>query len=251
MKIILNILTHGDERIGLKVAREIVKLGVDPDVLVVQIANEKAAQLRKRFVEKDLNRSFPGKMRGKYEERLAYKLLPIIKSADVVIDIHSTTTDLKNAIIVTKVNQQTIRLVKAIGPQFLIYMKPSGDTALISGAKVGLAFEYGNDHDPKVVQRIVQGVKRLLVALGIGHIRISLNKLPVRYLEVTGQVGKPAGYKLMSDVKNYKLIPKGKAFAMNKKGDELVAKKDFSPVLFGNNSYKDIFGFEATKSKVL
>jgi succinylglutamate desuccinylase len=61
MKIILNILTHGNERIGLKVAREIEKLNIDKNILSVQIANKKAFEFKKNFIDQDLNRSFPGK----------------------------------------------------------------------------------------------------------------------------------------------------------------------------------------------
>ena len=66
MKIILNIATHGDEYIGFKVTTEIRKLNIDKNILEVQIANEKAFALKTRYLDQDLNRSFPGKQDGNY-----------------------------------------------------------------------------------------------------------------------------------------------------------------------------------------
>ena len=122
MKILLNILTHGDERIGLKVAQEIQRFKIDKNLFSVQIANQKAYKKNKRFIHQDLNRSFPGKKTGNHEETLAYKLTPLIKSADLVIDIHSTLCNLKDAIIVTKLDTATKRCLEAIQPKYVLVM---------------------------------------------------------------------------------------------------------------------------------
>jgi len=251
MKIILNILTHGDERIGLRVAKEIEKLNVAKGILGVQVANEKAAKEYKRFIDQDLNRSFPGKKRGNYEERLAYRLLPKISSADVVIDIHSTTTNLKDAVIVTKIDKKTIETAKAVGPKYLIYMKFDKETALISSAKVGMAFEYGKDKDSQTLNKIVLSIKRLLVYLNVAQFRAGVSASKINFFEVSLRVPKPRGYKMFPGIKNYRLVRRGQKFAINKKGEVIVAKRDFYPILFGNNSYKDYFGFGATKSRLL
>ena len=107
MKILLNIATHGDETIGHAVAKEIQKLKITKGKVIIHVANEKAYKLKKRFVDQDLNRSFPGNVEGNHEQRLAVNILPIVKSADLVIDIHSTTSELKDALIVTKQNKKT------------------------------------------------------------------------------------------------------------------------------------------------
>ena len=153
MKIILNILTHGDEEIGLKVAKEIKKLNIVEKFFSIQIANEKAAKLSKRFIDQDLNRSFPGKSNGNYEQRLASKLLPVIKSADIVLDIHSTTSNLKDALIVTKLDKETLKYIKIIQPKYALLMNITKSNALISNAKVGLAFEYGKDKNVRVIKK--------------------------------------------------------------------------------------------------
>ena len=243
MKIILNILTHGDEKIGLKVVRELKKLNIDEKVFYIQIANEKAAKLSKRFIDQDLNRSFPGKSNGNYEQRLAGKLLPIIKSADIVLDIHSTTSNLKDALIVTKLNKETLKYIKIIQPKYALIMNITKDNALISGAKIGLAFEYGQDKDEKVIKKIVRDIKKVLASVNLISFKYSKSKNTTQFFSVDSEFKKEKDDKLLRGIKNYKLVKKGEIVA--KRGDEfLIAKKDFYPVLFGENNYKDIFGFQ-------
>lgn len=243
MKIILNILTHGDEKIGLRVARELKKLNINEEVFSIQIANEKAAKLGKRFIDQDLNRSFPGKSNGNYEQRLARKLLPTIKSADIVLDIHSTTSNLKDAIIVTKLDKKTLKYIKIIQPKYALLMNITKSNALISNAKVGLAFEYGKDKDMMVAKKIVRDIKKVLASAGLINFRYSKNKNKTKFFSVDSEFKKEKGDKLFSGIKNYQLVKKGKIVA--KRGDSLIiAKKDFYPILFGENNYKEIFGFQ-------
>ncbi len=246
MKIILNIATHGDERIGLSVAEEIKKLHISKKVLIVQIANEKALRQKKRFIDQDLNRSFPGKTTGNHEQMLAYKLLPTIKSADVVIDIHSTKSELKDTLIVTKLDKKTLACVEAIKPKRLLLMSATKNNALISKAKIGIGFEYGRDNDAQVLNNTVIGIKRLLKRLIILETNIPGTKRVTAYYNVVSTVPKPPQYKLLKNIRNYKLVRKGSRYA--RKGNEyLTAKEDFYPILFGEKSYKEYFGFKGVK----
>jgi len=251
MKIILNILTHGDEKIGLRVVKEINKLKISKKSLIVQIANKKAFEVHKRFIDQDLNRSFPGKKTGNYEERLAYKLSPVIKSADLVIDIHSTTSGLKDALIVTKLDAKTLKYVNSVQSRYVLIMTVTKDNALMSQAKVGIAFEYGKDNSPIVVSKTALGIKRLLVQAGLLHLSLPKNNklAPTEYFEVTAVVPKPKGYSLIKGIKNYQLIKKGDAYA-SRGNERITAKESFYPILFGEKNYKDYFGFKGKKIKL-
>lgn len=246
MKILLNILTHGNEKIGLGVARELKKLKIAKNILFVQIANKKAFKLHKRFIDQDLNRSFPGKKLGNYEEKLAYKLSPIIKSVDLVIDIHSTKSELKDAIIVTKLDKDTQGYIKAIQPKYVLVMNAIKNNALISQAKIGIAFEYGKDNDLNVLKNIVIDIKRLLKHLDLINIKTLQRKRTTKFFNIFSKVDKPKGYKLLKKVKNYKLICKGETFA-KKDNNYLIAEEDFYPILFGDKNYKDYFDFKGKK----
>jgi succinylglutamate desuccinylase len=248
MKIILNIATHGDEKIGHHVVKETEKLNIGNN-LIVQVANEKAFKLNKRFIDQDLNRSFPGKKVGNYEEMRAYELSTIIKSADIVIDIHSTTSALKDAFIVTKLDNKTLKYIKIINPKYVLVMNATKNNALISQAKVGIAFEYGKDNDPKVIKKIVLGIKKLLKYLQLIDFDVTETKIFTKYFDVVSTVEKPKGFKLLKKIKNYKLIRNGEVYAKNG-NTKLIATEDFFPIIFGQKNYKDIFGFKGKKIKL-
>lgn len=80
---------HGNEPLGtLLVERLLAKpiRGVDG-----VIANEMAFRARSRFIEQDMNRSFPGiRDSHEYEHRRPYQLLKMAKKYDLVIDFHNT-----------------------------------------------------------------------------------------------------------------------------------------------------------------
>ncbi len=244
MKIILNILTHGNELIGLKVALELKKLKID-NILKVNIANKKAYKRKVRFIDQDLNRSFPGNENGNYEEKLAAKMLPKIKEADIVFDIHSTTSNLKDAVIITKLDKETQELLDVISPKYVLYMAGNKDNALISNAKIGIAFEYGNDNNSKVLIKIVNDIKKVLAHFKLIE-EVSVIKRKTRYFKIDKEVKKPEGYTLLASIKNYQLVKKGDKFAQLNK-EYLVADEDFYPILFGDNNYHDIFGFKGIK----
>jgi succinylglutamate desuccinylase len=246
MKILLNILTHGDERIGIAVAKELQKLHIDKSILQIHIANKRAADRGKRFIDQDLNRSFPGKKDGNYEQRLAYDISPIVKSADIVLDIHSTKSELRDAIIVTKLDRNTRRCVQAIQPKYLLVMNATKHTSLISQAKVGIAFEYGKDADPRTLRKIVTDITRLLRYLGVVKHVSNQRARATQCFNVIAEVQKPPAYTLLKHVRNYRIIPKGKVFATNG-SSTLTAKRNFYPILFGNTNYEHIFGFMAQK----
>lgn len=246
MKIILNILTHGDERIGLKVVKEIKKLNISKRILSFQIANQKAFESKKRFIDQDLNRSFPGKKNGNYEERLAYKLSSTIKSADIVVDVHSTKSGMTNIVIVTKLDNKTRECIKALQPKNVLVMNATKNNALISQAKIGIGFEYGGDNDSSALKNIVNDLKRLFYYLGLVNNKSKKRKRVTQYFDVTVAVPKPPGYQLSKKVKNYKLVRKGETFAGNGT-NFLVADENFYPILFGRKNYKDIFGFKGKK----
>jgi succinylglutamate desuccinylase len=243
MKILINALTHGDELIGLRVIKEIKKHNLSRNVHF-NIANKRAYKLNKRFIDQDLNRSFPGNLKGNYEQRLAAKLFENIKSFDVVMDIHSTKSMLKDSLIVTKLNKKTLEYVKAIGPKYLLHMKATKNNALISSAKIGIAFEYGKDDSGKAIANTVEGIERLLAYFKMININFPTKHINTKIFSVNKTIKKPYGALAQNSVKNFKLVKKGETYAYTGTGEKLSAKESFYPILFGQSNYEDIFGFQ-------
>lgn len=89
MKVLVIGGMHGNETLGI----EVVKLFKDSPVKDVDVllANEQAIKGNCRFVEQDLNRSFPGDSNStRYEPRRASEILRQTKKYDVVLDFHNT-----------------------------------------------------------------------------------------------------------------------------------------------------------------
>lgn len=89
MKILIIGGMHGNEPLGIK----LVKMFQSKHIIGVDavFANERAIKANLRFVNQDLNRSFPGNMRSKtYEQKRASYLLNFCKKYDLVIDFHNT-----------------------------------------------------------------------------------------------------------------------------------------------------------------
>ncbi len=245
-KILLNILTHGDETVGTQVAGIITEryqslLGNGLDI---EVANERAYQEGKRHISDDLNRVFPGKQDGSYEERRAYILAPMIGSYELVIDVHATESGAEDIVIVTKLDADTKKVLRHLAPRYVLFMNMKPDTSLISVARVGIAFEMGNNADERTSQKTIKGIESLLSYADLIPHKESLGFTP-EYFEVTSSVPKPPGARLKSHVLNFQLIKRGEIFAEKSDGAPIVADRDFYPVIFGSTNYETIFGFAA------
>ena len=239
---------HGDELIGEKVIKELRKLTILNGTLVTVLANTPAMKAGKRFIDQDLNRVFPGNPQGNHEEQLAYSLVPLLKEADIVLDIHSTTTDTTSAIILTKVNQSIRQLLSIFNPQRVVVMeKKVGKAALTGYCKAGISFEYGKDKNEKAYKETLADIMIILGGYGmIEKKKISKPTHKTEYFEVLGVLTRPAGLKLEKTIKNFALVKKGEIVS---RGRALVQKapRNFYPLLFGPISYKEIWGFMAKK----
>ncbi len=246
MQILINVCTHGDEQIGLQVVERLKQLDVLTSSTTVLVANEAALKADVRFIETDLNRSFPGDPGGSLEEQLAHSLRPTISAADVVLDIHSTKSDLKDAIIVTKLTPKTLEYIQVIGPRNLIFMNIGTGTALISQAKIGIAFEYGQDTEESAIAGTVLGIERLMKYLNSATEEVTQKFDTMNIYEVYSDAKRPEGYTILPSVQNYVRVEEGEPYATN--GSEvIIAEEAFYPILFGEKTYKTYFGFKAHK----
>lgn len=240
----VNACTHGNETVGARVLKELKKLKLEKGTLITNIANRRAFDLGKRFVDTDLNRSFPGKPKGAYEERLAYVLSPLVRAVDVVIDIHSTGAGEHSSVIVTKLDEPTAEIVRLINPKRVLVMAATRGNALISSARVGIALEHGKDRNKSTYDRTLRDILRVLS--GLGMIRRGLSRRtkpwPEFYL-VSEPLKKQPGFIIVKGIRNFVLVKKGQVVARDGQGKEVKAPKDFYPVLFGENTYTKIFGF--------
>lgn len=247
-RVLLNVCTHGDERIGLKVAKYFEKFTPTRGTFLINIANKKAVEQRVRFVDTDLNRVFPGTATGDHEHTLAHTLTPLLKAVELVIDVHSTRSGVDSALIIDGYDERLLPFVHAVSPKRVLVMNATKSSSLISAATLGIAFEYGKDTSITAYRGTVRGIERILAHLYMTPQRIQKKKkAPVLY-DVFGSIEKPAGFVVNKKIKNFELVKKGAVIGTHPETNKkLVATFDFYPILFGKNTYKKIFGFCARK----
>jgi succinylglutamate desuccinylase len=241
---------HGDELVGKKVINTLAKERIINGTLITIIGNPPALKKRKRFIQQDLNRSFYGKKTGKIEERIAYKIMQTIKKTDYVIDIHSTSSNTKDLIIIKKNDPKIKRLLKIINPKRVVLMpKGFGDKSLINFCS-GLSFEYGRHKTKDTYQKSLNDIKKVLISSGIikGK-KLRRRRFRSTYYEVYDVEKKPRGFIIKKGLENFKLIRKGDLLG-RAENQKVFAREDFYPVLFGEKAYLDIIGFKARKIKL-
>lgn len=255
-KILVIGATHGHEKIGLKVIESLRLLNIDRTLLDFEIGNPEAEKKSIRLVESDLNRVFPGKEYGTYEERRAYVLSKKIHEADIVFDIHSTNTyDLGplSSLIVTKYDEATQHIIDVIKPPKLLYVSYKNENALISQACIGIAFEYGQDSSIKVLASILFDIAKILVNQNIIKSNPYTNPRDMQKTEVFEVYDAflkdfPGTYTLAPQIKNFDLCQKGALVCTTTNTEKsMYASEEFYPILFGEESYTEILGFKARK----
>lgn len=146
--------THGDEKIGVEMADELKNTVLRKKFDLV-IANQKAFKLKKRFLESDLNRVFPGKG-NTYEERRARALVKIGKKYKEVIDLHGSMSKTGIFIIVTKNTKKNLLLAVRLGIKRIVIWTGVKETngSLSTFMPTGLEIESGFRDDPKIKKKL-------------------------------------------------------------------------------------------------
>jgi succinylglutamate desuccinylase len=124
--------THGNEIPPKNIVEDIE----DKDVIV---ANVLAAEKNVRFIDTDLNRSFGVSKPNSYEEKRAVEIENIMKSYDIVYDIHRTVAPhAKFIALISK--KEDYKYTLKFRPNAVVLIELPGAT--ITHCKVGIALEY-------------------------------------------------------------------------------------------------------------
>jgi succinylglutamate desuccinylase len=238
---------HGDEIVGKKIFKTLRTLSIDHGSILVILANPHALKLKRRFVKKDLNRSFPGRVDGVFEERLAVKILNDLKDIDFVIDLHATNSKIDSLIIITETNKMIRRQLDFLCPEkvALIRKKVFGGQELIANVKAGASLEYGPDKSGRNYQKIMTDLLEFFQ--NAGHLKGQKRKfLKKSYYEVSGQYAVDKGFVPNKNLDDFKFISRGEKIGRLGKKD-IVAKDGFYPVFLGKGRYKKTLCLVARK----
>ncbi len=233
MKLGIVCCLHGDERYGFEVSK-------NQSFFPFFLANKKAFIENKRFIDSDLNRSFPGKENGNHEEKLAFELTKKLKSFDYVLDLHSSSNECPIFGVITKPNNEKIEFAKKLGLKKLVIMKESfaSGKALIDFVKCGISIEVGPHDRKENVEEAVQLIENFLNDKNRNE--------NIEIFEVIDVIKKEAD---CITIKNFEYVKKGDLIAYDENNKQ-YAEFDFVPILVNENAYEGVLCLACAKGKV-
>ncbi|QLH84135.1 succinylglutamate desuccinylase/aspartoacylase domain-containing protein [Halosimplex pelagicum] len=237
---------HGDEPAGVRAVEQFMDRRpevAEPVKLV--IANEEAIERGERYVEADLNRSFPGRADGRsHEIRLAHELGEELRGC-VTLALHTTQSYGGMFALVDEVRD----LAREICPRLSI------DAVVETGHAEGRIFEVapetievecGYQGTDQAAENAEQVVREFLAAAGAlpGEETPRQTDLPV--FRLGDPVPKTAAEEYEVFVENFEEVLAGERIAAAD-GEAVVAEEDFHPVLLSAYGYEDVFGYTAER----
>lgn len=202
------------------------------------IANEKALEQEERFVDADLNRSFPGDSESEnYEERLASKIMQEVEGTKL-LDIHTTRSYPLAFGTFCQLNEVTRDLMKSTAVKNAVLFPEHNGT--MHGHVNGVVVEAGFQGTDMAEMNALGVIKNFLSAQGA--IEGEFRKSDPEIFEYTGTV--EGDWNFLAQ--NFKLVEEGEVYA-EKEGEKLKAEEDFYPVLMSTNGYDGQLGFKSRK----
>lgn len=183
---------HGDEIIGVEIVRRLLRMErlktIKGTLLAIPIVNSFGFMNHSRYLpdRRDLNRSFPGSVKGSLASRLANIFMEeIVLRSDYGIDLHSAAIHRTNLpqirVIATK--PETMALAEAFGAPLTLASKlrPGSlrEAAQSHGVEI-LLYEAGEGlrFDEFAVRAGVSGILRVMQHLGMIPSRATSSKKP-------------------------------------------------------------------------
>jgi len=230
-KLLLLGCTHGNEKVGMRIFENYQNGENQNYVWSSQIGNPLAFEQNVRYVEQDLNRSFPGKIEGKYEEKRAFELVKLFEKQDVVIDFHQTFADMESCIITSNLNKSITELMYYFDIKNVVLLSNSFDNGKNTVADWcnGFGIEYPRtksaQSDYEIAQKDIENL---------------LNKTQTypdkTVYEMQTRVDKLTKVKLNLGWKNWKLVSQADIETLG-----LDKNLEYYPIFIGEVAYGDTY----------
>ena len=228
---------HGDEKCGKKAIKEFLES--DPEFqrpVKFVVANEKALEKGKRFVDADLNRCFPGDPESEeHEEKLAAELMGELKGCRCLV-LHSMENFEEMFCLFDGLEED---IVGSTGLQKAVEVEPLGEESLDKYLN-SVSVETGEAGSEQAVDNSIKVMKNFLRYFDALSGEPEIQDFEV--FEIYEAVEKP-DFDFVAE--NFRKVEEGEIYAEKEDG-ELRAEHGFYPVLMGD-SYSNILGFKGRK----
>lgn len=230
---------HGDEPCGKKAIERFIKSGFEVEEAVKFIvANEEALEQNVRYLDTDLNRSFPGDSSSEnHEEKLASRITEEIKGKKV-LDIHSTHSYSDPFGTFSEVNSVNKGLLESTGVEnAVLFAQTSG---ALTEQTNGVVVEAGYQGSEQAVDNAYNVIINFLASEGV--IDTDYKRREPNLFQYYDTV--EGNWEFLAE--NFKEVSKGEIYAKREE-ETLVAEEDFFPVLMSTNGYEGQLGFKARR----
>lgn len=237
---------HGDEPGGRAIVDRLIDdLSVDRGTVQLVVANEPALEAGQRYVETDLNRTFPGDPDSdRYETALAAELVDSLEGADAVLAIHTSKSAPPPFAIFSEMTDSVRRSVTGMPVEYALDSGSLRSTTLDSVLPHTVSLEAGHQGSQAAVDFGLAASRDFLRAHGV------LEDADPEFTEVTvvkghEEVPKGGGEPELN-YRNFEPIEAGSVFASDEEVVHRVDREGLVPVLASEDGYDDIFGIYGT-----
>jgi len=255
---------HGDEPGGVAAIDSLVEASppVERPVLLV-VVNERALSAGVRYVDRDLNRAFPGDpSQDAHESMLADELADLLDGC-TVLSLHSTQSHPDPFMVVDRVDPLVEQLATQLPLESVV---DTGEYiqgrlfAAVRTVEVECGLQ-GSDAAASTALRLSLGYLRTMDVLtpevaddlaaefGVAPL-VDPDPSETPVYRLTEQIPKEhdAEYEVLVD--NFDHVERGTAFARNGHGD-VVADEPFYPVLLSADGYEEILGYAGQRQRIV
>jgi predicted deacylase len=238
---------HGDEPSGVR-AVERLRRAIERDELDLQrglglvVANPPAVEAGTRYLDSDLNRSFPGDPDGDREQRLAARLVDETRDL-LTLSLHATHSEADPIALFDSSQAGMLEYASDLPVPYVVDHRQatSGSYAEVNDVLTVEAGSQGTEAAAVTAEKLaVDFLRSTDVLEGSPDARDS------SYFAMNEQVAKPPSEEYELLVENFHLVECGQAFA-RADGEPLHADDPFYPILMSAWGYSEVFGFKGHK----
>ncbi|WP_226010099.1 succinylglutamate desuccinylase/aspartoacylase domain-containing protein [Halomicrobium salinisoli] len=238
---------HGDEPAGVHAVETLLeeRPEVERPVALV-VANEEAIAAGERYLEADLNRSFPGSPDAEtHEERLAAELVDAVGDC-TTLALHTTQSYGGLFALVDEVDDLARSVCPRLSVDAVVEVGPVAEGRVFASIPDTIEVECGYQGSEAAKDNAVQVAREFLRAVGAlpGEAERKRDELPV--FRLGGPVAKQSAEVYEVYATNFEEVAAGEAFAAAD-GDPVHAEEPFHPVLMSSEGYEDVFGYTAER----
>jgi len=236
---------HGDEPCGVAAIESLLeeRPPVERPVRLV-VANEAALAAGERYLDDDLNRSFPGDPdASSHEKRLAARLSDVLAGCETV-SLHSTQSYDDTFAIVNGMGEFERQVCPRLSVDAVVDAGAFDRGRLFVSLDRLVEIESGYQGSEAATENAKRVAREFLGAVGAlpGKQREPREDLPVYRL--VQQVPKRQARSYEVYASNFEHVPAGEPFAAAD-GEEVIAEEGFYPVLMSPYGYEEVFGYAA------